>query len=363
MEGKEKLEFEELLEQLGSIKGRHTELITVYIPAGFNINTVAKQLEAEAGTAANIKSKSTRKNVLDALERISRELKLYKQTPPNGMAIFCGNVSPVEGQEDIKLWVLEPPQPLKVRLYRCDQEFVLGPLKEMVEVGEVFGLLVIDRKEATIGLLEGKQIKVLRKLTSGVPGKYRAGGQSSVRFERIREGLAKEFYRRIADSMKEVFFNMPKLKGILIGGPIPTKEEFLKEGNLVTALKEKVIGVKDIGYADEHGLELLVEASQDILSQQEIIHEKKLLENFFEMLGKSPEKVVYGKENVEKALQYGAVKTLIISKKIEKSVIHNLIKKAEDISAEVEIVSTDTPEGEQFFNLSGIGAILRFKFQ
>lgn len=363
MDDKEKFKLEELVEELKNVKGRHTELVTVYIPAGFNINSVSKQLEAEASTASNIKSKNTRKNVLDALERITRELKLYKQTPKNGMALFCGNVSQTEGQEDIKLWVIEPPHPLKVRLYRCDQEFVLEPLKEMTEVSEVFGLLVMDRKEATIGLLEGKQIKVFRKMTSGVPGKYKAGGQSSARFERIREGLAKEFYRRIADSMKEIFWDMPKLKGILVGGPIPTKEEFLKEGNLVTTLKEKVIGVKDIGYSDEHGLKLLVEASQDILSQQEIIHEKKLLESFFDLLGKSPEKVAYGKENVEKAFQYGAVKTLIISKKIERSIMHDLISKAEGISAEVEIVSTDTPEGEQFFNLSGIGAVLRFQYQ
>ena len=50
-------------------------------------------------------------------------------------------------------------------MYRCDQTFVLEPLKEILQIEEVYGLLVIDRKDATIGLLEGKQIKVLRKLT------------------------------------------------------------------------------------------------------------------------------------------------------------------------------------------------------
>jgi peptide chain release factor subunit 1 len=363
MDDKEKFKIEELIEELSAIRGRHTELVTVYIPAGFNVTSVAKQLEAEASTASNIKSKTTRKNVLDALETIIRELKLYKQAPKNGMAVFCGNISQIEGQEDLKLWVLEPPMPLKVRLYRCDQVFVTDPLKEMVEVGEVYGLLVMDRKEATIGLLEGKQIKVLRKMTSGVPGKYKTGGQSAARFERIRDGMAKEFYRRIAVEMKAVFFDMKKLKGILVGGPIPTKEDFLKEGELVTALKEKVLGVKDIGYSDEHGLKLLVEASQDVLAQQEITHEKKLLENFFMLLGKSPEKVAYGKENVDKAFEYGAVQTLLISKKIDKAVTHEMIKKAESISAEVEIVSVETPEGEQFYNLGGIGAVLRFQLQ
>ena len=363
MTDKARMKFEDTVEELSKLRGRHTELVSVYIPAGFNINTVARQLEGEASTASNIKSKNTRKAVLDALERIMRELKLYKQTPENGMAIFAGNVSEVEGQEDIKLWVIEPLQPLKVRLYRCDQEFVLEPLKEMTEVTEVYGLVVMDRKEATIGLLEGKQIKVLRKLTSGVPGKYRAGGQSSVRFERIREGMAKEFYRRIAGEMKEIFFNMPKLKGILIGGPIPTKEDFLKEGELVTVLKEKVIGMRNLGDTDEHGLKMLVEGSSDILAQQEIIHEKKLLEKFFELLGKHPDKVAYGKENVEKAISFGAVDMVILSKKIGKQEIIEMTRKAESISAKVEIVSVETPEGEQFYNLSGIGAILRYSYQ
>ena len=354
-------ELDELLEELGKIRGRHTELVTVLIPAGANIYTIADQISAEQSTADNIKSKATRKNVMDALEMISRELKKYKQTPENGMAIFCGNISEKEGQNDLKLWIIEPPQPLRTRMYRCDQTFVIEPLKEMREVQEVYGLLVMDRREATIGLLEGKNIKVIRKMSSGVPGKVRAGGQSSQRFERVTEGLAKEFFKRVADSMKEIFFNMPKLKGILIGGPIPTKEEFLQKGELVTKLKDMVIGVKNLGNTDESGLEDLVVISQDILSQQEIIKEKKLLEKFFETLGKNPDKAVYKIDDIKKALKYGAVQILILSKKLDKQKARELKEAAENISAEVEFVSLETQEGEQFWNLGGMGAILRFK--
>ena len=172
-----KNELEEVLEQLEEHKGRHTELISVYISAGFDINSVQKQLEAEKSTAKNIKSTSTRKNVTDALDSIVRYLKGLKKNPDNGLAIFCGNVSKVEGKDDMQLWDIEPPLPLKIRLYRCDKEFVLDPLREMMEVDEIFGLLVMDRKEATIGVLEGKSIDVLQKMSSGVPSKVRAGGQ------------------------------------------------------------------------------------------------------------------------------------------------------------------------------------------
>ena len=193
-----KLELEEILPELESHKGKHTELISVYIAAGYDANTVQKQLEAEKSTAKNIKSTTTRNNVIDALEKIIRYLKNLR-TPENGIALFCGNISPIEGQSDLQLWEIEPPMPLKTRLYRCDKEFVLEPLKEMLEVEEVFGLLVMDRKEATIGLLEGKRISVLQKMTSGVPSKVRAGGQSSQRFHRITEGLTKDFYNRISE--------------------------------------------------------------------------------------------------------------------------------------------------------------------
>ncbi len=364
MDDKQRLHFEEQLEELESKRGQHTELVSVMIPAGFNIHSVTKQLEAEASTAANIKSKQTRTAVIDAIDTIVRALKSYKQTPPNGLALFAGNVSEKEGQQDIKLWAIEPPKPLKVRIYRCDKTFVIEPLKDILQIEEVYGLLVMDRREATIGLLEGKKIEVLRRLTSGVPGKIKAGGQSAARFERITEGLAKEFFRRVSESMKEIFFDMPRLKGILVGGPIPTKEEFLELGELVTKLKEKVIAVKDIGYTDEHGLKLLVEASEEDIAEQEIIKEKKIIEKFFNTLGKDPHKATYGEENVEIALERGAVELLVLSKKLEKSRIAHYEKRAEEIGANVVLVSTETPEGDQFFNITkGVGALLRFAFE
>ena len=153
---------------------------------------------------------------------------------------------------------------------------------------------------------------------------------------------------------------MENLQGILVGGPGPTKEDFLKEGNLVTALQEKVLGVKDIGYADEHGLDLLVETSADILAEQEITHEKKILEKFFDMLGKQKDKTAYGVKEVEKALSFGAVDTILLSKKLKKADIKKFEKKASETGVKIELISVDTEEGQQFWNLSGVGGMLRF---
>jgi len=354
-------ELEEEIEELEKHRGRHTELISVYISEGYDVNSVQKQLEAEKSTAKNIKSTATRKNVIEALEKIVRYLKDFKKTPENGLALFAGNVSKVEGQDDMQLWAIEPPLPLKIRLYRCDKEFVLDALKEMMEVTEVFGLLVMDRKEAAIGMLEGKRIEVLQKMTSGVPSKVRAGGQSSQRFHRITEGLTKEFYKRIAAEMKNIFFDNERLKGILVGGPIPTKDEFLDNEYLVTKLKEKVLGRIDLGNSDESGLKELVQKSQEILASQEIMHEKKILEKYFDTLGKNPEMATLKEPDTKHALEYGAVEILLLSKGMDKKISRELSKIAKSTSANIEIISNETEEGKQFKNLGGIGAILRFR--
>jgi len=354
-------ELEEKLEVLSKLKGRQTEFITVYISAGYDVNAVQRQIAAEKSTAKNIKSTSTRKNVMDALDKIVRHLKTLKKTPENGLALFAGNVSKNEGAQDLQLWAIEPPLPLKVRLYRCDKEFVLEPLEDQMKVDEIYALLVMDRKEATIGFLEGKRIEKVEHMTSGIPSKVRAGGQSSQRFHRITEGLTRDFYKRIAENMKKTFYEDKRLKGILIGGPIPTKDEFIDNEYLPTQLREKIIGRVDIGDTDESGLKELVQKSQDILADQEIIHEKKILERFFETLGHKPDLATLKEPDTLIALQYGAVDTLILSKTLDKDIAKKLKELAKKIDSTIEIVSNETEEGIQFENLGGIGAVLRFR--
>ncbi len=174
---KQKYNLKKIIKELEKYKGRHTELVTVYIPANYDINKITTHLQQEQGTATNIKSTATRKNVIDALEKMLHHLKLFKQTPQNGLAVFSGNITEREGQSDVKVWSLEPPMPLKIRLYRCDKSFVLDPLRDMVEEKEVFGLVVMDRRDAMLALLKGKTVIPIRKTHSEVPGKIRAGGQ------------------------------------------------------------------------------------------------------------------------------------------------------------------------------------------
>jgi len=93
--------------------------------------------------------------VLSAIEKIMQYLKLFKETPKNGLVVFCGNISRDPGKTDIELFSMEPPQPLKVNIYRCDSTFLLDPIEEMVEARDTFALLVMGWQGSYIATLFG----------------------------------------------------------------------------------------------------------------------------------------------------------------------------------------------------------------
>src|SRR6478609_1756102 len=117
--------LKKMLNELSGISGHGTELVTVYIPPRRQIFDVVAQLRNEAGTASNIKSDLTRTHVQDALSRTIEHLKLFKETPENGLAIFCGAIpnSKGIGNEKIELYSVLPPKPIQINLYRCDDHF------------------------------------------------------------------------------------------------------------------------------------------------------------------------------------------------------------------------------------------------
>ena len=356
----ERHKLRKFIKELEHYRGRNTELVSVYIPAGYDINKITTHLSQEQGTATNIKSTATRKNVIDALEKMLQHLKLFKHTPPNGLILFSGNVSEREGQSDVQVWSIEPPVPLNQRLYRCDKSFVLEPLKEMCETEEIYGMIVLDRRDAIVALLKGKKIVPLLKTHSEVPGKFKAGGQSAQRFARLREGAAKDHYKKVAEYVKEQFLGMDKLKGIIVGGPGPTKYDWVDGNYLTNELKEKIIAIKDLSYTDEFGLHELLEKSEDILAEEEVAGEKKLMQQFFTQLAKDQKLVAYGKDDVLRKIQLGAVDTLLLSEDLEDEEMDRLEEQAEQMGSDVKYISTETREGVQLKDMGKVAALLRY---
>jgi len=358
-EQKAKLQLRKIVKDLSSYRARHTELISVYVPAGYNLDLIINQLHSEAGTARNIKSAGTRKNVIAALEKMVSQLRVYKKTPENGLAIFSGNVAERPGQTDVKVWAIEPAEPLKLKMYKCDQSFYLEPLKEQMAVKVAYGLLVMDNREADIAVLKGKIIVPVTGLKSAVPGKIRAGGQSAARFARVREGMVRDFYKKVGEAANKELAGK-EIIGILVGGPGPTKEDFVNGDFLNNDIKKKIIGIKHLGYTGEFGLNELVEKSEDVLAKEEIVREKQAMDRFLMLLNTKPSSVAYGEAEVKKAISMRAVELLLISEEISERKAEELMDEVEKAGGETMMISKDTREGKQLSGLGGLAAILRF---
>ncbi len=354
-------EFRKVLEELRKKSGRGTELVSVYIPPDKQISDVTSQLRDEHGQAMNIKSKITRTNVQSSLESILSKLR-YVRVGENGLVIFCGAIDKGGDKTDIETYIVEPPAKLYSYIYHCNSSFFLEPLEELVEEKDKYGLLVLDKREATIGILSGKVVEPVKHLTSSVPGKIRKGGQSASRFQRLREIATEDFYKRIGQHASQILLEIKDLRGILIGGPSPTKEDFIKGSYLHYELQNKILGEFDVAYTDESGLYELVDAAEEVLEGMDLIREKKLMARFMKLVANNEAMVAYGRDEVRKKLELGAVDTLLFSEELDAELVHKLVEQAELTGADVEFISTDIEEGAQLKRaFGGVAAFLRYK--
>ncbi len=404
---RKKYEFRKVIEDLRQFEGSGTQLVTIYVPEDRQVSDVVAHVTQEHSEASNIKSKSTRTNVQDALTSIKDRLRYYDTFPPeNGMVLFSGAVDSGGGRTEMVTKVLEsPPQPVESFRYHCDSDFLTDPLEEMLADSGLYGLIVLDRREANVGWLKGKRIEAVKSASSLVPGKQRKGGQSAQRFARLRLEAIDNFYQEVAGMANELF--VPKrheIEGVLVGGPSPTKDEFLDGDYLHHEIDDAVIGKFDVSYTDESGLRELVDAAEDALADAEVMKDKREMERFFGELN-AGELATYGFEQTRENLVMGAVDRLLISEDLRKDVvvydcsecgatdyevidrrkatpshdctecgaavtagpddredaIEHLIGIAEQRGTETKFISTDFEKGEQLYNaFGGFAGILRY---
>ena len=408
----ERFRLKKSLDTLARKEGRGTELVSLYVPPGKQISEVLNTLRQEHGTAANIKSDATRNNVQDAITKVQQRLKLFKKVPETGLVIFSGSIPQNgPGSERNETYVLIPPEPITINLYRCDHRFHTEHLQDMLKEKEAYGIVLVDSSEATFAVLQGRRLEIIKEITSGIPGKMRAGGQSARRFERQREAKILEFYTRVGEYVAEIFLGIENLKGILIAGPGPLKYDFQKGDYLHYQLKPKVLATIDTAYTGEQGVKEVMEKAPEIMRQVRYIEEKRLVQGFLYEIGHDTGLATYGEDDVRRALYMGAVRTLLVSDALDtirvavkcaacdyntnetmksreaeafghslagqacpkckspslvveevQDIVDELAALVEQANADIEVVSTDTEEGQMLKNaFGGIAAILRYK--
>jgi peptide chain release factor subunit 1 len=413
-----------LIKRLEAARGNGTSMISLIIRKLFHtfaqdiltfaalapkdqVSRAAKMLAEEFGTASNIKSRVNRQSVLGAITSTQQRLKLYNKVPPNGLVVYCGDIITSEGKERKINIDFEPFKPINTSLYLCANKFHVEALAELLESDQKFGFIIMDGNGALFGTLSGNTRDVVHKFSVDLPKKHGRGGQSALRFARLREEKRHNYVRKVAELAVQNFITQDKVNvaGIVLAGSADFKNDLNQSDMFDSRLQSKVIKVVDVSYGGENGFNQAIDLASETLSNVKFIQEKKLIGKYFEEISQDSGRVCYGVEDTLKALEHGAVETLIVYENLDitrwvlkasdgtetilytnkqqeanreqfmdkesgqemevvdqGSFLEWLAEKYKDFGATLEFVSDRSSEGNQFVKgFGGIGAILRYK--
>ena len=396
-----------LIKRLEAARGNGTSMISLIIPPKDQVSRAAKMLAEEFGTASNIKSRVNRLSVLSAITSTQQRLKLYNKVPGNGLVVYCGEIITSEGKERKINIDFEPFKPINTSLYLCDNKFHTEALSELLESDQKFGFIIMDGNGALFGTLSGNTRDVVHKFSVDLPKKHGRGGQSALRFARLREEKRHNYVRKVAELAVQNYITNDKVNvaGLILAGSADFKNDLNQSDMFDNRLQTKVIKVVDVSYGGENGFNQAIELASETLSNVKFIQEKKLIGKYFEEISQDSGKVCYGVEDTLKALELGAAETLIVYENLEYNrwvlktsggsevILHTnktqeldremfmdketgqemevveqgaflewLAEKYKDFGANLEFVSDRSSEGNQFVKgFGGIGAMLRYK--
>lgn len=400
--------IKKLIKSLEAARGNGTSMISLIIPPKDQISRISKMLADEFGTASNIKSRVNRLSVLGAITSVQHRLKLYTKVPPNGLVIYCGTIVTEEGKEKKVNIDFEPFKPINTSLYLCDNKFHTEALSALLADDNKFGFIVMDGSGALFGTLQGNTREVLHKFTVDLPKKHGRGGQSALRFARLRMEKRHNYVRKVAEVATQLFItnDKPNIAGLILAGSADFKTELSQSDMFDPRLQIKVLKLVDVSYGGENGFNQAIELSTEILSSVKFIQEKKLIGRYFDEISQDTGKYCFGVDDTLKALEMGSVEILIAWENLdivryilknhntdEEKIIHLIPEQEKDkthftdkdtgvelelidslpllewlannyksFGATLEIITDRSQEGSQYVKgFGGIGGILRYR--
>jgi len=285
------------------------------IPPGDQISRVNKMLSDEYGTASNIKSRVNRLSVLSAITSTQQRLKLYNKCPPNGLVIYCGTVITEDGKERKVNIDFEPFRAINTSLYLCDNKFHTEDLNELLMDDEAFGFIVMDGNGSLYGTVQGSNKEVLHKFSVDLPKKHGRGGQSALRFARLRLEKRHNYVRKVAEMATQLFVpdgQRPNVQGLVLAGSADFKSELMRSDLFDPRLAKIVVKMVDVSYGGTSGFNQAIEMSADALANVKLMKEKKLLQRYMDEISQDTGKYCFMTDDTLKALDLGAVEDLIV---------------------------------------------------
>lgn len=315
----ERYKIKQLIHNLESARGNGTSMISLVVKPKDELSRISKLLADEFGTASNIKSRVNRLSVLSAITSTQQRLKLYTRTPPNGLVVYCGTVVTDDGKEKKVSIDFQPFKPINTSLYLCGNKFHVEALKELLESDDPFGFIVMDGNGALFGIVQGSNREVIHRFSVDLPKKHGRGGQSALRFARLRLEKRHHYVRKVAEIATSLFISNDKVTvlGLVLAGSADFKNDLAQSDMFDARLSEKVIKIVDVSYGGDNGFNQAIELASDALSNVKFVQEKALISRFFDEVAQDTGKYVYGVEESLKALEMGAVELLIVCESLD----------------------------------------------
>jgi len=309
-----------MIKKLEASKGNGTSMVTLVIPPKENVMNAMGFLNNEYAQAANIKSKQTMNSVQSAITSTREKLKLYKNTPENGLIIFCGMILMEDNKTEKKITLdIEPFKACQSFMYRCEGKFHSECLNYLLEDDEKFGFIIVDGGGATFATLQGNVRTILQKIVVELPKKHGRGGQSANRFARLREEKRHAYVKKVAELAVTNFItdNRTNVKGIVMAGSADFKTVIAQSDMFDKRLQEAVIATFDVSYGGENGLNQAIQQSADALSNVRFVEEKNLITKFFQEISLDTGMIVFGVNDTMKALEMSALDKVLLYDEIE----------------------------------------------
>ncbi|CAD6572822.1 MAG: Polypeptide release factor (eRF1) in translation termination [Cyphobasidiales sp. Tagirdzhanova-0007] len=329
-----------LVKSLEAARGAGTSMISLILPPRQQISQAASMLANEYGTASNIKSRVNRLSVLAAITSTQQRLKLYNRVPTNGLIIYCGTILTDEGKEKKVNFDFEPFKPINTSLYLCDNKFHTEALSELLESDAKFGFIIMDGNGALFGTLAGNTREIVHKFNVDLPKKHGRGGQSALRFARLREEKRHNYVRKVAEHAVTHFITQDKVnvQGLVLAGSADFKNDLNGSDLFDQRLQAKVIKIVDVSYGGENGFNQAIELAAESLSNVKFVQEKKLIQKYFDEISLDTGKVCFGVDDTLRGLELGAVETLIVWENLD--ITRHVLR---DASGKDVVVHTTAP--------------------
>mmetsp|Transcript_36009 Transcript_36009/g.46427 ORF Transcript_36009/g.46427 Transcript_36009/m.46427 type:complete len:369 (-) Transcript_36009:313-1419(-) len=326
-------------------------MITIVIPPKDQISRVNKMLTEEYGTASRIKSHENRLSVLSAITSTQQKLKQYNKVPDNGLVLFCGLVVGPDGKGKKTNIAVEPFKPVKRSLYLCDKKFHTECLKELLDDdADKFGFIVMDGNGCLYGTLQGNNREILHQFSVDLPKKHGRGGQSALRFARLRLEKRHNYVRKVAEIAASMFISTSdhktNVKGLVLCGSAEFKNVLASSDLFDERLRKSIIKIVDVSYGGNSGFNQAIDISSETLGSVKLVQEKRLLQSWYHEVAVDSGKYCFMMEDTIAALEQGAVQTLLIWENIN---LDRLVLRNQSTKEEKVIFLTKEQQSESSF--------------